>query len=121
MPNYPEHEKLSAVREHSQAIGEFLEWLNHSEGISLCRWQNYGTNGQPRYVGPDHPRRQELNPRGLEFVTNPDFEEWGEEFQPDHRGVQLLLADYFGIDLARLDAEKRAMLDSLRDKKDRRT
>ena len=116
MSNYPEHEKLSAVREHSQAIGEFLEWLSQAEGISLCHWRNYGTNGEPRYVGPDHPRRQELNPRGLQFVANPDFEEWEEGFQPDPRNVQQLLADYFGVDLRRLDTEKRAMLDGLREK-----
>ncbi len=27
MPDYPEHEKLEAVAEKSQLIGEFLEWL----------------------------------------------------------------------------------------------
>lgn len=27
MRTYPEHDRLSAVREQSQAIGEFLEWL----------------------------------------------------------------------------------------------
>jgi hypothetical protein len=32
---YPEHIKLHAVRDKSQAIGEFLEWLN-SKGIVLC-------------------------------------------------------------------------------------
>lgn len=29
---YPEHEKLAKVKDESQAIGEFLEWLeNHGE------------------------------------------------------------------------------------------
>ena len=32
---YPEHEKLHAVREQSQAIGEFLEWVNTEKGWML--------------------------------------------------------------------------------------
>lgn len=27
MSNYPEHDKMHAVKAESQAIGEFLEWL----------------------------------------------------------------------------------------------
>lgn len=35
----PEHEKLAKVKEKSQAVGEFLEWLNR-EGIHLCTLQD---------------------------------------------------------------------------------
>ena len=38
---YPEHIKLHAVRDKSQAIGEFLEWLN-SKGVVLCRQEEKG-------------------------------------------------------------------------------
>ena len=34
-PTYPEHEKLAAIKERSQAIGGFLEWLDE-KGIVLC-------------------------------------------------------------------------------------
>ena len=27
MPDYPEHDKLHAIKDKSQLIGEFLEWL----------------------------------------------------------------------------------------------
>lgn len=33
---------------------------------------------------------------------------------PTHRTIQSILAEYFGIDQAQIDAEKAAMLDSLR-------
>lgn len=33
--HHPEHEKLTLVRDKSQAIGEFLEWLP-TQGIHLC-------------------------------------------------------------------------------------
>lgn len=32
---YPEHEKLSKIRNESQSIGEFLEWLS-TKGVILC-------------------------------------------------------------------------------------
>jgi hypothetical protein len=34
---YPEHEKLRAVADQTQAIGEFTEWLE-SKGIFLARY-----------------------------------------------------------------------------------
>lgn len=35
---YPESAKLLAVKDESQAIGEFLEWLQ-SQGVVLCEIQ----------------------------------------------------------------------------------
>lgn len=114
MSDYPEHEKLSKVQDASQAIGEFLDWLTGEQGVQLCRWQSHANNGQPRYVGPNHPRSQELNPHGIKYVDNPDFEERLEGLYPDGRPIQELLAEYFGVDLQRLDSEKRVILDRLR-------
>lgn len=75
---YPEHEKLAAVKDQSQAIGEFLDWLN-GDGVHLARWD----------------------------------EEWDRYF-PVHESINALLARRFGIDLDRIEAEKRAMLDEIR-------
>jgi len=33
---YPEHDKLHAVVDKSQAIGEFLEWASERHGFRLC-------------------------------------------------------------------------------------
>lgn len=38
MSDYPEHDRLSTVKDQSQAIGEFLEWLA-GEGIHLGHYQ----------------------------------------------------------------------------------
>lgn len=35
-PEYPEHDKLRAVNDRSQVVGEFLDWLD-GEGIRLAR------------------------------------------------------------------------------------
>ena len=34
--DYPEHEKLKKVQDESQAIGEFLEWVNYEKRYSFC-------------------------------------------------------------------------------------
>lgn len=36
--DYPEHEKLAEVAEHSQAIGEFLDWLQNEKGYTIAKW-----------------------------------------------------------------------------------
>lgn len=42
---YPEHEKLHAVRDHSQAIGEFLDWTQ-CEGVHFGRYDDSIQDGQ---------------------------------------------------------------------------
>lgn len=39
-PEAPECKKLSAVRDESHKIGEFIDWL-HEQGIQLCEWMDY--------------------------------------------------------------------------------
>lgn len=36
MPTYPEHDKLRAVKENSQVIGEFLDWLINEQHVVLA-------------------------------------------------------------------------------------
>lgn len=45
-PQYPEHDKLLAVKDSAEAAGEFLEWLQ-SEGISLMTWRTDMTDTRP--------------------------------------------------------------------------
>lgn len=81
---YPEHEKLSAVADKSQVIGDFL--LDREEGgVVLAAYS---------------PELDEYLP--LPLVAP----------------VEYVLADYFGIDLAKIEAEKRAMLAAIREAND---
>ena len=80
--DYPEHDKLHKVREQSEAIGEFLENLEH-KGIELAEW------GKPFKGGP----------KGL---------------VPIHKSRNTILAEYFEIDLKKLEAEKEQMLAEMR-------
>jgi hypothetical protein len=76
---WPEHTKLQAVREQSQACGEFIDWLQE-HGYYLGRYNDEGTR--------------------LYTHTVPKLTD--------------LLADHFGIDQKKLEAEKTAMLDEIR-------
>jgi hypothetical protein len=35
MSEYPEHDKLHAIKDESQAIGEFLDWVRQEYGANL--------------------------------------------------------------------------------------
>src|SRR5512135_3496653 len=89
---FPEHDKLHAVKDRSQSIGEFLEWLQSEKGYVVC--ERLRTNG-------DEDEDEDEDDADYELV-------------PANLGVTRLLAEFFKIDLEKLEAEKRQMLDQLR-------
>lgn len=81
LPPTPELDKLRAVQDESQVLGEFLtEWLP-SQGIHLMMYVD----------GDDLPRMVNRTPNTL-------------------------LAEFFGIDLVKVETERRAVLKYLREK-----
>ncbi len=94
---YPEHEKLQAVRERSQAIGTFLEWLLGTKGFRIAKWMKV-----------------------------PDEDSWADEgaevdeLVQQHIDIEKILAEFYEIDLNKLELEKQAMLDSIRKQQQRR-
>lgn len=85
MSDYPEHDKLRAVQDQSQAIGDFLEFVAERYHCELGR------------------------PQGSRA-----------EFTPVNLSVTKLLAEYFEIDLHKLEQEKRALLEHQRRLNDER-
>lgn len=100
--HYPEHEKLEKVKEQSQTIGEFLEWMNEEKGIVACRWHEMQTESKDDPDGPSS-----INPSGKITYTEPA------RYLPANYNIQMLLAEYFEIDLDVIEQEKRAMLAAL--------
>lgn len=39
---YPECEKMAAIRDKSQVIGEFLEWAEETQDFCMCMYSGYG-------------------------------------------------------------------------------
>ena len=103
--DYPELEKLSAISDKSQAIGEFLEWVLEKKGAFLAldvEWEE------------DKPT---VAAYGLD-PEDPDYETRKVKRQatcPLTCSVDDLLAEFFEIDQGKVDKERRAMLKAMRE------
>lgn len=74
----PECDKLHAIKEKSQAVGEFLEWLCQTKGVFLV-----------------------------------SFGEDGEKMCYFQYNREQLLAEFFEIDLNKVEEERQAILEEL--------
>lgn len=81
---FPEHVKMEAVHSDAQIIGSFLEWLAE-RGVVMARW---------------HEVEDEMEDEVL--------------LLPDNMTIAARLALYFGIDLNKIEQEKRRMLALIR-------
>jgi hypothetical protein len=79
----PELDKLSKVKEESQLIGSFLDWLQTEGGYTICKY--YEKDG------------------GLQ-----------EAFLPARKSIEEMLAQYFKIDLRKVEWERRKLLNMIR-------
>lgn len=82
----PEHDKVLAIKKESQTIGAFLEWLGE-QGYSICSLEIIGQN-----------------------IMREDLHEWF----PTGRSTNTWLEEYFEIDGAELNREKKQILVQLR-------
>ena len=87
---YPEHEKMKANKGASQCIGAFLDWLQNEKRYTICEYLD----------------SEEIDERGYDDVE--------EGYLSIPKSIEEFLADYFDIDLKKIEKEKRAMLDELR-------
>jgi hypothetical protein len=93
-PRYPEHDKLQTVKESSQAIGEFLDWLQNEQAVVLAK---------------EHQHSEDCYQDG-DRVCGVQRDELAAVIAPIH----CWLARYFDIDEEKLESEKRQMLDEMR-------
>ena len=104
-PPTPELDKMKAVRERSQSIGEFLEWLGEEKKWSICASHHHG----PGCEGWDEARGR-FNPGA--FDRRCEAQEF--ELFPVSFSIEKLLAEFFDIDLNKVDDERRAIIDHMR-------
>lgn len=97
---YPEHEKMSKIKDESQSIGAFLEWLRGDRGLVIASYHSHTE-------GCGHIPRNSVNyPADCGYVDD--------QLQAEHVGIQDLLAEYFEISLLEIEEEKRKMLNEVR-------
>jgi hypothetical protein len=119
MPEHPECDRLVAVADDSHKLGEFLDWLN-SQGFHLSGWQTHQvcdllTAGRPAGVrhceggqlvdkeGRSVGQCERCDGTGLVELRHPRLDLAQVPYEQ-------LLADYFDIDLQKVEEERRAIL-----------
>jgi len=92
----PELDKMHEVKDKSQAIGEFLEWLRDEKNYTVMRWSK--KRDWDDYKEDDPEGDEDSNLGGI----------------PVRDTIEQLLADYFDIDLKKVEEERRMILDTMR-------
>jgi len=104
MSDYPECEKMAAVHEKSQAIGEFLEWLQTGEADGTVF-------KRPVFLAA---HRIVTEDSGCVPLHEEDRYVSDVEIVPLCATTENLLARFFNIDMEKVEKERQAMLDDLR-------
>ncbi len=97
-PACPECARARAVMPKSQVIGEFLDWLQTDKKVHLCAMHEH-TNDCKAW-------------RGGAYRIICDFHDG--QYTPFSYTIEKLLAEFFHIDLNKMENEKRALLDHIR-------
>lgn len=88
--NTPELEKLRSVRDQSQQIGAFIEWLNAKDYVI------------GRYLSEAELETADLDINGPNIV-------------PIYGSIEKLLAEYFEIDLIKVEEERSKLLEQVQE------
>ena len=126
-PPTPELDKMKSVAPFSQKIGEFLDIFLTEKRVELCKYQESGNNGKPKYrwkVGVNITKLDKRPTKGrepkwedvfnLDAENNPEHQSWKEGYYAIHTSIQKLLAEFFEIDLKKCEEERCAVLDYVR-------
>lgn len=112
---YPEHDNLQVIMEISQAQGELLEWLS-SQGVQRMKFEEWDETTQrvcdfcTHYTELTKERCTCKVCKGKhEYEITHHHEDWVR----DRRNINEVLAEFHGINLDKLEAEKREMLKSI--------
>jgi hypothetical protein len=103
--NAPECSKISAVKDKSHAIGEFMDWLGEEKHWTVCETHHHDDDcfeKVARFEGDEDGDMQRIcGCREGELIPVPIR-------------MEELLAEFFEIDLDKVEEERRAILDQQR-------
>jgi hypothetical protein len=103
----PELDKMLAAKPESQPQGSLLEWLTE-RGYVICRLTT------PYCSACEHaPWIDPVEPCPT-CEASPCHRIGGDEYTPDSRSIEQLLAEYHGVDLVKAEEERMAVLEAVR-------
>jgi len=116
-PKTPELEKMKGIRERSQAIGGFLEWLSEKEILLCVRHHHQGNDdpdeGEIKGCWAVHEHTDNCFRRCKTEVDNLCGYSQDQLASMAYQ-TEVLLARYFEIDLKKADEERESLLDYVR-------
>jgi hypothetical protein len=101
----PTLDKMKRIHEASQVCGRLLEWLHAEKGVTLAV--------EHRHRAPDEVEGDPEGCRGGARYYQCGLTD-GELVPARLGGIEKILAEFFDIDLAAVDREKRALLQAVR-------
>ena len=107
-PKTPELDKLADIQERSQEIGEFLEWLLQ-RGVVLAKAHKH-TDA----CGEIDLDEEDSIMKGISVLIGRGCGLRDGQLEPFYYVIEKLLAEYFRLDLDRIEMEKRAVLEYAR-------
>jgi hypothetical protein len=118
-PRCPECEKMVKVRAQSQAQGEFLDWLQAEKEWTLCVPHRHTdecfTLGlAPKQLVKQYGQYLSVGEKADGRFHTPQCGLQDRQFLPVSFTMEQLLADFHGINLKKVEKERRALLDFVR-------
>lgn len=112
---------MRAASSSSQAQGEFLDWLQQEKHWTLCvphhHTEECCTLGlEPKELVARHGRLMNTTERAKGRFSSPQCGLRDGQYLPVSFQMEALLAEYHGIDLKKVEKERRALLDYVRAK-----
>ena len=101
-----ELEKLEGVKDRSQEIGEFLEWTFSTKNYHIAKYltdKEYESEDNVYWVDGLYGKEQ-FKRHGIRK----------NELMPIHIDIEKLLAEYFEIDLVKVEEERNEILKEVR-------
>jgi hypothetical protein len=102
-PDTPELDRMSGCTDESQIIGSFIDWL-----ATEARFGPQSGEGRKEAI-----RAQKLNASPVKLCL---FDEKMDEWRPVGLRIEEILARYYDIDLNKVEDERRAILEHIREK-----
>lgn len=99
LPACPECDKLHAIAAKSQVCGEFLDWIKGQ--FFLAKPHEHTDECYVNSAGKENGFRH------CDLSTD--------ELQSVHESTESLLARFFNIDMKKVESERRALLDAIRE------
>ena len=110
----PECDKLAKISKQSQTVGEFLEWLQNKGIVSCMSLDNYKEKLYNDYnlgklTAEEHDDLIDDIDAELKY-SNKDH-----AYIPQPLNTEKILAEFFNIDLKKVEEEKKAIVESLKE------